>query len=223
MWPRLRQRSPLRCGASWSLCSGCLQRSQDFRVQALYKSAVGLPPLGTASRIQKSWGVGAPHPPNPGLGSLNPHLLKPWFCRSTISYPRSPGSPGCIAPLHPSLVVAQGWCLQQFKSLSAVEYDNSRRTELCTTRLARLWQLMKSEYARAKCRGPINRTLPNKGLEPPRWPARLTAGVDMTSNVKSRQQLFLGLHAGFSLRASEEPEPVRTTGDPADIRGWATT
>ena len=48
-------------------------------------------------------------------------------------------------------------------------------------------------------------------------------GVDMTSNVKSRQQLFLGLHDVFSLRASEEPEPVRTTVDHADIRGLATT
>jgi hypothetical protein len=45
----------------------------------------------------------------------------------------------------------------------------------------------------------------------------------MTSNVKSRQQLFLGLHDVFSLRASEEPEPVRTTVDHADIRGLATT
>jgi hypothetical protein len=56
-----------------------------------------------------------------------------------------------------------------------------------------------------------------------RFPARLSCGVDMTANVKSRQQLFLGLHDVFFLRASEEVEPVRTTVDYADIRGLATT
>ena len=41
---------------------------------------------------------------------------------------------------------------------------------------------------------------------------QLTAGVAMTSNVKSWQQIFLGLHAVFVLSASEKPEPVRNDG-----------
>ena len=47
--------------------------------------------------------------------------------------------------------------------------------------------------------------------------------VDMTSDVKSREQLFLRLHPVFSLCPSEELEPVRATVDPADIRGLGTT
>src|SRR4029450_3102517 len=39
--------------------------------------------------------------------------------------------------------------------------------------------------------------------------ARLSAGVAMTSNVKSWQQIFLGLHDFFVLSASEKPEPGR--------------
>ena len=38
--------------------------------------------------------------------------------------------------------------------------------------------------------------------------ARLTAGVDMTSNVKGCEQIFLGLHDVFFLGASEESEPA---------------
>jgi hypothetical protein len=133
-------------------------------VPALYKSAARLPPLATAQQIQKSWGVGARDPANPGLSRPDTRPLKRWFCKSTISYRRNPGSLGCIAPLHPSLAVPQGWCLQRSRSLSAAECDSSRRTELCTTRPARLWQLTKSEYARAKCRGPMGKSLPNKGM-----------------------------------------------------------
>jgi hypothetical protein len=33
-------------------------------------------------------------------------------------------------------------------------------------------------------------------------------GVDMTSNVKGGQQIFLGLHDVFVLGASAEPEPA---------------
>jgi hypothetical protein len=38
--------------------------------------------------------------------------------------------------------------------------------------------------------------------------ARLMPSVDMTSNVKGGQQIFLGLHDVFVLGASEEPEPA---------------
>jgi hypothetical protein len=53
-------------------------------------------------------------------------------------------------------------------------------------------------------------------------------GVDMTSAVKrglydgTWSCIKLGFHS-TSLRASEEPEPVRTTVDHAEIRGLATT
>jgi hypothetical protein len=42
--------------------------------------------------------------------------------------------------------------------------------------------------------------------------ARLRRSVAMTSNVKSWQQIFLGLHDVFVLRASEKPEPGRDDG-----------
>jgi len=45
-----------------------------------------------------------------------------------------------------------------------------------------------------------------------RFPPRLMPSVDMTSDVKSREPLFLGLHAVFILRASEKPEPVISDG-----------
>ena len=45
----------------------------------------------------------------------------------------------------------------------------------------------------------------------------------MTSDVKSREQLFLRLHPIFFLYPLEEPEPVITTVDHADIRGLSTT
>jgi hypothetical protein len=48
-------------------------------------------------------------------------------------------------------------------------------------------------------------------LKPPlrfSFPPRLMPSVDMTSDVKSGQQIFLGLHAVFSLGASEESEPA---------------
>jgi hypothetical protein len=51
---------------------------------------------------------------------------------------------------------------------------------------------------------------------------RLSRSVDMTSAVKSREQLFLRLPP-FFLEPLEETEPVMTTVDPADIRGLATT
>ena len=41
-----------------------------------------------------------------------------------------------------------------------------------------------------------------------RFQQRLSASVDMTSNVKSGQQIFLGLHEIFNLGASAEPEPA---------------
>ena len=41
---------------------------------------------------------------------------------------------------------------------------------------------------------------------------QLTASVAMTSNVKSWQQIFLGLHDFFVLSASEKPEPGRDDG-----------
>jgi hypothetical protein len=42
---------------------------------------------------------------------------------------------------------------------------------------------------------------------------RLTRGVDMTSNVKGREQLFLGLHEAFlSFAHEKEAEPVRDDG-----------
>ena len=41
---------------------------------------------------------------------------------------------------------------------------------------------------------------------------RLSRSVAMTSNVKSWQQIFLGLHDFFVLSASEKPEPVRHDG-----------
>jgi transposase len=53
--------------------------------------------------------------------------------------------------------------------------------------------------------------------------ARLRPSVDMTSDVKSREQLFLRLHPIFFLYPLEEPEPVITTVDHADIRGLSTT
>ena len=61
----------------------------------------------------------------------------------------------------------------------------------------------------------------NQALEPtPNSPARpsfrllarLTGSVDMTSDVKSREQLFLRLHPMFFLYPLEEPEPVRHDG-----------
>jgi long-chain acyl-CoA synthetase len=42
--------------------------------------------------------------------------------------------------------------------------------------------------------------------------ALLAQGVAMPSNVKSWQQIFLGLHDFFVLSASEKPEPVRHDG-----------
>src|SRR5438270_13205408 len=54
--------------------------------------------------------------------------------------------------------------------------------------------------------------------------ARLSRSVDMTSDVKSREQLFYVCLMIFPLfRLSEEPEPVNTTVDHADIRGLVTT
>ena len=45
-----------------------------------------------------------------------------------------------------------------------------------------------------------------------RFRARLMPGVDMTSDVKGGQQIFLSLHDVFVLGASEEPEPARGDG-----------
>jgi hypothetical protein len=65
------------------------------------------------------------------------------------------------------------------------------------------------------------RTRANMALQPTaysparsslRFQRRLSFGVAMTSNVKSREQLFLGLHDFFVLGASEKPEPVRYDG-----------
>ena len=52
---------------------------------------------------------------------------------------------------------------------------------------------------------------------------RLRRSVDMTSDVKSGEQIFLGLHRFAYLRASEEPEPVMTTVDRAALRGLVPT
>jgi hypothetical protein len=41
---------------------------------------------------------------------------------------------------------------------------------------------------------------------------QLKADVDMTSDVKGGQQIFLSLHDVFVLGASEEPEPARGDG-----------
>ena len=50
-------------------------------------------------------------------------------------------------------------------------------------------------------------------LAPAVAPPRLSASVAMTSNVKSREPLFLGLHAVYlAFVASEEPEPGRDDG-----------
>jgi hypothetical protein len=54
-------------------------------------------------------------------------------------------------------------------------------------------------------------------------PRQHTLDLDMTSDVKSCEPLFLGLHHVFALRAAEEAEPVKPTVDPADIRGLITT
>ena len=45
-----------------------------------------------------------------------------------------------------------------------------------------------------------------------RFRQQLMPGVAMTSNVKSWQQIFLGLHDFFVLSASEKPEPGRDDG-----------
>jgi hypothetical protein len=45
-----------------------------------------------------------------------------------------------------------------------------------------------------------------------RFQPQVSASVAMTSNVKSWQQIFLGLHDVFVLSASEKPEPVRNDG-----------
>jgi hypothetical protein len=45
----------------------------------------------------------------------------------------------------------------------------------------------------------------------------------MTSDVKKWQQLFRGFQDGFVLGASENPEPVKPTVDPAALRGLVTT
>ena len=55
------------------------------------------------------------------------------------------------------------------------------------------------------------------------FPPRLMPGVDMTSDVKSREQLFYVCLMFFLLGLSEEPEPGSPTVDPADIRGLAPT
>jgi hypothetical protein len=53
---------------------------------------------------------------------------------------------------------------------------------------------------------------------------RLTRGVDMTSNVKSDQQIFFGLHAVFLTSVHRKSRSQQyTTVAPADIRGLATT
>jgi hypothetical protein len=51
-----------------------------------------------------------------------------------------------------------------------------------------------------------------KGMEPTRRSAWLMPGVDMTSDVKSREQLFYVCLMLFLLGLSEEPEPVRDDG-----------
>ena len=56
-----------------------------------------------------------------------------------------------------------------------------------------------------------------------RYSPRLKRSVDMTSDVKSGEQLFCVCLMFFLLGLSEEPEPVNTTVDLADIRGLATT
>jgi len=57
----------------------------------------------------------------------------------------------------------------------------------------------------------LARSLPN--LVPRvRLRQRLTPGVDMTSDVKSREQLFYVCLMFFLLDLSEEPEPVRDDG-----------
>jgi hypothetical protein len=53
--------------------------------------------------------------------------------------------------------------------------------------------------------------------------ARLTAGVAMTSNVKSGRQIFLGLHDFLSSVHRKSRSQEETTVDPAAIRGLATT
>jgi hypothetical protein len=59
------------------------------------------------------------------------------------------------------------------------------------------------------------KALAGDGVQRPlrsRFPPRLKRSVAMTSNVKSWQQIFLGLHDVFVLRASEKPEPGRDDG-----------
>ena len=56
-------------------------------------------------------------------------------------------------------------------------------------------------------------TTPCTGLSPARCACSpVKAGVAMTSNVKGREQLFLGLHQNFHLCACNEAEPVRDDG-----------
>jgi len=56
---------------------------------------------------------------------------------------------------------------------------------------------------RARYEYGVCRSVPEKRLR-----QQLKAGVDMTSNVKGGQQIFLGLHDVFVLGASAEPEPA---------------
>ena len=64
------------------------------------------------------------------------------------------------------------------------------------------------------------------GLQRPlrsRFQPRLTPGVDMTSNVKSGQQTFLGLHVFLPCVHQKSRSQQYATVDPADIRGLGTT
>ena len=60
------------------------------------------------------------------------------------------------------------------------------------------------------------RPLANKSMHLTEFRCRSTPqvmlDVDLTSDVKGREQLFLGLHGVFLLRASEEAEPVSNDG-----------
>jgi hypothetical protein len=69
-------------------------------------------------------------------------------------------------------------------------------------------------YPEADCLQPTLRS---------RFRQRLTASVDMTSDIKGWEPLFEVFIVSLYLCALEEPEPVMTTVDLADIRGLGTT
>ena len=63
----------------------------------------------------------------------------------------------------------------------------------------------------------------NQGMEPTGRSARLMPSVDMTSDVKGGEQLFLHLPPVFSFVYRKSRSQSDTTVDHADIRGLATT